>query len=187
MGQRSQIYVRIQEGDKYHLIARYYGWVFAERMISRCRYTLEWIRDYQKIKNKMFHPDNMEKLKRILDTNFDMHDVILGLDIIKEYYSLFREDSDIKEYVFYEQHNDDGKLFIDVPETEPLKYAFLDTECHEDIIMDAERYMHWNHKDWKDSEYIEDEQKERCKSNMKKNRKFSTVNDNRRNIFIYFL
>ena len=45
MGQRSQIYIRVQEGDKYHLIARYFGWNFAERMTSRCRHTLKWITD----------------------------------------------------------------------------------------------------------------------------------------------
>lgn len=168
MGQRSQIYVRIQEGDKYHLITRYFGWNFAERMISRCRHTLEWISEYRDKGGQMFLPDNMEKLKRILDINFDMQDIVPSQDIIKEYHSLdFKKDyPDIKDYVFYGQDNNDGRLFIDVPEEGPLKYAFLDDDFHEDIIMDALNYMEWDCEDWKTSGCIDAKQKALCKDNI---------------------
>ena len=46
MGQRSQIYVRYQKDDANYLVARYYQWNYGERMISRCRHTLEWIREH---------------------------------------------------------------------------------------------------------------------------------------------
>lgn len=169
MGQRSQIYIRVQEGDKYHLIARYFGWNFAERMISRCRHTLKWVTDYRDQGYKMFNPDTITKLSRIVEVNFDMCDIVLSQDIIQEYYDLnFNEDyPDIQDYVFYDQHNNDGRLFIDVPESGPIKYAFLDDKLHEDHIMDAATYMEWDCADWKNSEYIDGEQKKICKNNIK--------------------
>ena len=46
MGQRSQIYIRIM--DNYNenpiLYAKYYSWNFAERMISRAKYGIEYIK-----------------------------------------------------------------------------------------------------------------------------------------------
>ena len=169
MGQRSQIYIRVQEGDKYHLIARYFGWNFAERMISRCRHTLKWITDYRDPGYKMFNPDTITKLSRIVEVNFDMCDIVLSQDIIQEYYDLnFNEDyPDIQDDVYYDQHNNDGRLLIDVPESGPIKYAFLDDKFHEDHVMDAARYMEWDCKDWKNSEYIDDKQKELCRNNIK--------------------
>lgn len=169
MGQRSQVYVRIQEGDKYHLIARYFSWNFAERMISRCRHTLSWLTDYREQGCEMFRPDIMTKLIRIIETNFDMHDVILSQDIIQEYYDLnFNEDyPDIKDYVFYDQHNNDGRLLIDVPESGPIKYVFLDDKLHKDHVMNAAQYMDWDYKYWRTSEDIDDEQKEKCKNNIR--------------------
>lgn len=168
MGQRSQIYVRIQEGNKYHLIARYFGWNFAERMISRCRHTLEWIMTYRE-ELKIFETDILHRLVRIMEVNFDMKDIVLSKDIIREYHDLnFKEyHSDISNYVFYEQHNNDGRLFIDVPESGSIKYAFLDDKLHEDHIMDAATYMEWDCADWENSEYIDGEQKKICKNNIK--------------------
>ena len=46
MGQRSQIFVRYQETDGTRkLVARYYGWNYGERMISRARHTIEWLKE----------------------------------------------------------------------------------------------------------------------------------------------
>ena len=44
MGQRSQIYVRYNKDGINHLIARYYQWNYGERMISRCKHSIEWIK-----------------------------------------------------------------------------------------------------------------------------------------------
>lgn len=48
MGQRSQIYIRIWDKDKENpkLYAKYYGWNFGERMISRARHGIEYIKSY---------------------------------------------------------------------------------------------------------------------------------------------
>lgn len=49
MGQRSQIYIRYNieyQGKQYKgLIARYYPWNYGERMISRARSIIEYIKD----------------------------------------------------------------------------------------------------------------------------------------------
>ena len=48
MGQRSQIYIRIwdKDNDTPKLYAKYYGWNFGERMISRARHGIEYIKSY---------------------------------------------------------------------------------------------------------------------------------------------
>lgn len=149
MGERSQIFVRYtdSESGKCYLTARYYDWNFGERMISRCRHTLEWLKDYMD-NELVFHIGlGAEKLTRILDTNFDMRDVVISSDIVKEYQS----DSDWKEiygltlndYIFWHHHNNNGRLLIDIKDC-ILKYAFLDKTCSTDNIMTAAQYMKWN-------------------------------------------
>ena len=79
MGQRSQIYVRYTNDKGEHfLTARYFNWNYGERMISRARHTLEWIKDNVDYAdyNFIYHS---EKLARIIDVNFDMHDVMIVL------------------------------------------------------------------------------------------------------------
>ena len=49
MGQRSQIYVRYEKEDNINvarkiLAARYYQWNYGECMISRARYSMEWLK-----------------------------------------------------------------------------------------------------------------------------------------------
>ena len=45
MGQRSQIYIRIKDEDgNTTLFAKYFQWNFGERMISRARYGIEYIK-----------------------------------------------------------------------------------------------------------------------------------------------
>ena len=79
MGQRSQIYVRYTNDKGEHfLTARYFNWNYGERMISRARHTLEWIKDNINSASYNFGYDN-KKLIRIIEVNFDMHDVILSL------------------------------------------------------------------------------------------------------------
>ena len=110
MGQKSQIYVRFEnEEKKKELIARYYGWNYEERMISRARHSVEWLIDND---NRLYNI--REKMYRILDTNFDMQDVVKSSDIIKEYvedYELW--ECTLNEF-FYSQDNNNGVLLIDV-------------------------------------------------------------------------
>ena len=163
MGQRSQIYVRYTKDGKHYLTARYFQWNYGERMISRCHYSLEWIK--QMAKYDWLFTTNKGQLERILEVNFDMVDVQITCDIIKEFLE-YGDDYSFVDYVFKMQDNNDGKLFIDVSDGY-LKYCFLDANCNTENIMDAVGYMAWNSENWEQSEYIDDEQKERCRDNLK--------------------
>lgn len=167
MGQRSQIYVRYNKDGINYLIARYYQWNYGERMISRCRYGIEWIKEM--IPYDWYFTSETEKLKRILDVNFDMKDIVLGCDIIKEYSEdTYWKDKNysLNDYVFECQDNNDGKLFIDIKDG-IIKYAFLDSECHTEHIMNAEQYMNWDCENWLTDEYIDEEDKLICFNNIK--------------------
>ena len=166
MSQRSQIYVRYtNDKGKHFLTARYFGWNYGERMISRARHTLEWIQREVKYDFK-FSTDNSH-LIRIIDTNFDMKDVVISSDIIEEYFDYGNVHNTFTEYVFTEHNNNDGKLFIDIHPNGTIKYAFVDSACNLDKPMGGLGYMRWNHKNWRQSEYIDDEQKEKCEANCK--------------------
>ena len=165
MGQRSQIYVRYQKDGVNYLTARYYQWNYAERMISRCRHSLEWIKEM--IPYDWYFTRETEKLKRILDVNFDMHDVMIGYDILKEWEECdWKNETSFKEYVFLTQDNNDGKLFIDIKDG-VMKYAFLDYDCDANRVMSAAQYMQWDSPSWRKSEHIDDEQKALCEDNIK--------------------
>lgn len=166
MGQRSQIYVRYH---KKLVVTNHYRWNYDERMISRARYGIEYIKEnYLKYKDWIFNDIGyMKKLRRIFDANFDMKDVAISQDIIEEWKEEFQEDN-FNEFVFRMQDNNDGKLFVDIFENGIIKYAFLDCKCNTDHIMNATQYMDWDNKDWRQSEYIEDEQKKLCEENIKK-------------------
>lgn len=139
MGQRSQIYVRL---DNNLVIANYYQWNYGERMISRARYGLERIRYY--VENDLMEVLTLEseilKLSRTLDVDFDMKDVAISLDLIKEWNELGNGYS-MAEYVF-NYDNNDGCLFIWIDsEYKTVKYAF--TDCSGGISMTGDEYMKW--------------------------------------------
>lgn len=81
MGQRSQIYYRLNNDL---IVANYYQWNYGERMISRARYTIEYLKemldhDYSwELKNKT-------KISRYFDINFDYKDIVISHDIFKEW------------------------------------------------------------------------------------------------------
>lgn len=164
MGQRSQIYIRYNKDGVNYLTARYYQWNYGERMISRCRHSLEWIKE--RLRYDWYLTTETETLKRILDVNFDMQDIVMGHDIIKEYEEdeYFKSKCSFNEYVFERQDNNDGKLLIDIKDG-VIKYAFLDYDCQN--VMNVEQYMNWDCEGWILSEYIDDEQKMLCIQNMK--------------------
>jgi hypothetical protein len=173
MGQRSQIYVRYQKDGVNYLTARYYQWNYGERMISRCRHSLEWIEGMMPY--DWYFTRETEKLKRILDVNFDMHDIVIGYDIIKEWEECdYKDETSFKEYVFLTQDNNDGKLFIDIKDG-VIKYAFLDYDCDTNRIMSAAQYMQWDCPSWRKSEYIDDEQKALCEANIKAIKKLAKL------------
>ena len=165
MGQRSQIYVRYQKDGINYLTARYYQWNYGERMISRCKHTIEYIKEIMEY--DWYFTTQTEELKRYMDVNFDMQSIVIGHDIIKEWEDCsWKDETTFNKYVFLEQDNNDGKLFIDIKDG-IIKYAFTDYDCHTEHIMDAHKYMDWDYEDWMDSEYLDDEARQTCIENFK--------------------
>ena len=181
MGQRSQIYVRVNDmaGRKY-LVARYFQWNYQERMVSRARHTLEWLKMYEGWPYSLCQGDNNEKLKRVLDTNFDYHDITLGIDLIKGYtdeVARYKANGwkpvSFKESVFYAQDNNDGQLFIDMivdydhldkNKNPKVKYKygfFMVFGFHNRKPITPEEYMQLDYdfdesNPWRESEYLKD-------------------------------
>lgn len=164
MGQRSQIFVRYEENGQKKMIARYYQWNYAERMISRARYGIEWLKEMYEYPFEI-----ARKLYRILDTNFDMIDCVISSDIIKEFIDndWGNDGYTLNSFLFYQQDNNDGKLFIDVLSNGTIKYAFLDYDNKK--IMSGTEYMKWNRgKGWKNpTEYFDQEDIDICIKNIK--------------------
>lgn len=164
MGQRSQIYVRYQKDGVNYLTARYYQWNYGERMISRCRHSLEWIK--MMMQYDWYLTSETEKLKRYLDVNFDMQDIVIGSDIIEEWTECsWKDETTFNNFVFLEQDNNDGKLFINIKDG-VIKYAFVDTDCNTEHIMNANQYMNWDYEDWLNSEYLDAEARQTCINNF---------------------
>lgn len=189
MGQRSQIYFRINKANGgYYLVARYFQWNFGTRMISRARGLLEWL-DANSDYPYTLYDENWDALKvvRIIETNFDYKDVCISRDIIADC-----NDPDYGWDLLFHDDNNDGKFMVDMivdwtkrdkkgdhPVT--LKYAFTDS-CNE-LLMDGEQYMSWNcdrEEDdgsvtpWRDSKYIKNEIKY-TERNIKKINKLATL------------
>lgn len=187
MGQRSQIYVRFNNefGEK-KLVARHFSWNYGERMISRARWTIEWLKEYisydgrwleKNGETKAYFDDYcyLERLVKIIETNFDIHDVADTSDIVKELKEDFAEELSFEdvsfiEYVFVNYHNNDGKLFIDIADNGTIKYAFADKHANTENIMDGNEYMKWQKcsEFWKrePSEYFTAEDIKTCEENI---------------------
>lgn len=159
MGQRSQIYVKVNVTDekgntKTDLTARYYQWNYRERMISRARSITEWVSEHLN-----YWTYERDKLPAIMAINFDMGDKVDTLDILKETceYMGFRKDkigwevptSENKDVfnssIFDEQDNNNGQFFLEVSYNEKtkekeMKYAFRELG-YPDMPMDAYEYL----------------------------------------------
>lgn len=173
MGQRSQIYIRIM--DNYNenpiLYAKYYSWNFAERMISRAKYGIEYIK---KNIGYITLDSTKKKINRIFDVNFDMQDILLTSDIIKEWLEEFSDYYDANEYIFNYVPNNDGKLFIDITKDGEIKYCFTDYNMK---ILTPTKYMNWDFPEWQKSKYLSEDEIATCKNNIKyliKNAKLMT-------------
>lgn len=180
MGQRSQIYVRYPKSEgKKGLIAKYFGWNYGERMVSRARHGMEYIHETHSkdSHNRFVDMDFVEKIKRIFETNFNLIDVAITCDIIKEWNEQFASE-EFKEAVFYRQDNNNGKLFVDVLDSE-IKYCFTDSKV--EVPMSAEEYMKWDEDtdDWQEyfrqSEYYDEEDIATCLANIERIGEIATV------------
>lgn len=150
MGQRSQIYVVYKNNQNRDCIsATYFQWNYGERMVSRARYLMGWLKD----QNLFYSSDNnlfslsyvAYKIRYIASVNFDYKDVVVGTDLIEEWKACYRGSTNISlsDYIFYADNND-GRLFIDARNPKHLRYAFT-TYDYKDGVMGPEAYLKWDH------------------------------------------
>lgn len=149
MGQRSQIYVIFKDNQNRDCIsATYFQWNYGERMISRARYLMGWIKG----QNLFYSSDNnlfslsyvAYKIRYIASVNFDYKDVVIGQDLIEEWkaYKQGVPNANLNDYIFYADNND-GCLFIDARNPKHLCYAFT-TYDYKDGVMGPEAYLKWD-------------------------------------------
>ena len=173
MGQRSQIYIRINDEDNNKILfAKYFQWNYGERMISRAKYGIEYI----KRNIKYLSLDSVqERINKIFDINFDMQDIALSQDIIQEVRNDFwGKKASTNDYIFLNQDNNDGKLFVDCYQaTCEIKYCFTDYDMN---ILTPNKYMEWDiGKNWNSSNHYSDYELNKnwqevisiCKDNIK--------------------
>lgn len=146
MGQRSQIYIRYKDRKGIQLIARYFGWNYGERMVSRARGIIEWLDEYKDHFEWLFNDSTkMLALQRVCNVNFDMRDVLISTCIKEEIREQFPDEVEhegLANYLFG-QDNNDGQLLIDVSSGQ-IKYAFIPYYTEADKVMNATDYMEWD-------------------------------------------
>ena len=149
MGQRSQIYVIYKDNQNRDCVsATYFQWNYGERMISRARYLMGWIKG----QNLFYSSDNnlfslsyvAYKIRYIASVNFDYKDVVIGQDLIEEWkaYKQGVPNANLNDYIFNADNND-GCLFIDARIPQQLRYAFT-TYDYKDGVMGPEAYLNWD-------------------------------------------
>lgn len=159
MGQRSQIYVRIQDdsgrnGTQTDMLPLYYSWNYSDRMVSRVAHTCEWLEESA----KYYFQGYRDRLQNIMKTNFDLKDCIDANDIFLEAATypdngVMPQGEELNNAVFYDQANNDGKAFINVAVDQNKKahisVCFTDRDLKK--IMTASEYMNWE-EDYEDAE-----------------------------------
>lgn len=149
MGQRSQIYVIYKDNQNRDCIsATYFQWNYGERMISRARYLMGWIKGqslFYSSDNNLFSLSYVvHKIRYIASVNFDYKDVVIGQDLIEEWkaYKQGVPNANLNDYIFNADNND-GCLFIDARIPKQLRYAFT-TYDYKEGVMGPEAYLKWD-------------------------------------------
>lgn len=160
MGQRSEIYVAFEmaNGQK-KITARYFDWNFAERMISRVRYTAEWLSMHSCVSI------SKDDLIPIIETNFDMVDHMQSAKIEPATFKPFKLHVKASDFL------DDGRAFIYVNLKGKIKYCF--TNNHDLTPMDCDSYMifdtecNYDYAKWINPEYKNSKKMSKCRRNIK--------------------
>ena len=150
MGQRSQIYVIYKDNQNRDCIsATYFQWNYGERMVSRARYLMGWLKGQESFyavdSHNLFSLSYVaHKIRYIASVNFDYKDVVIGQDLIEEWkaYKQGVPNANLNDYIFHADNND-GCLFIDARIPKHLKYAFT-TYDYKDGVMGPEAYLKWD-------------------------------------------
>lgn len=148
MGQRSQIYVIYKDNQNRDCVsATYFQWNYGERMVSRARYLMGWIKAQNNLCSNLYSdylPFVIYKIRYVASVNFDYKDVTIGTDLIEEWKEIRTQypNANLNDYIFNADNND-GCLFIDARIPQHLRYAFT-TYNYKDGVMGPEAYLKWD-------------------------------------------
>lgn len=160
MGQRSEIYVAFEmKNERKKITARYFGWNYAERMISRVAFTAGYLQ------NRIKYTVDKDSLISIIETNFDMvdhqHSARIEPATLNPFKLRIHDRGDLN----------DGRAFIYVALDGSIKYCFTDNHnlkplnCDEYMLFDTECcYPQYQ---WKNEEYKQSEKMAKCRNNIK--------------------
>ena len=144
-----QIYVIYKDNQNRDCIsATYFQWNYGERMISRARYLMGWIKAQNNLCSNLYSdylPFVAHKIRYIASVNFDYKDVVIGQDLIEEWKDYKQGgvlNTDLNDYII-QADNNDGCLFIDARIPQQLRYAFT-TYDYKDGVMGPEAYLKWD-------------------------------------------
>ena len=139
MGQRSQIYIRYNNGK--NMVARHLQWNYGFYMINRAYQILDYLNKHCKYKYNNFTPeefefsnrdrDDLDILKTLIEYNFTIGSVVRSCDLFKEEYEYHYGKEEKPEKIKidpYWQDNNNGMLYVDIQgnnnEDFKIKYAF---------------------------------------------------------------
>ncbi len=169
MGQRSQIYIRIDDGaENKVLIPLYFQWNYADGMISRVQSVIESIHEIPTVSSLLWDIKQSDFIRRSAEINFDKRSIADSHNIFEEY-CFWGNGTKLNDFVFFAQDNNDGQAYIDVKfkgDKKTISYCFADYEGN--FLGDAEAYMKFEYQgltdsglDWreyvKNSEYVKDD------------------------------
>lgn len=160
MGQRSEIYVAYETRDGKKIVARYFGWNYGERMISRITHTAGWLQN--KVAND--YTVKTRDLISIIETNFDFVDVQESADLV------CHNNGMTSVNCFDDGNLNDGRGFLYVGH-DGIKYCFTDN--HNLIPLDCDGYMLFDTEScypqyqWINEEYKKSDRMKDCMENIK--------------------
>lgn len=169
MGQKSQVYIRWKDGNgNSHLIASYFQWCYGQYLVSRARHTIEIMLRNKDLDVGYFFRWKKDGIRKLLEVNFDTHDISDSYDIT-QWYSEYGITDSFNKYVFTGVDNNDGKLFIDIKPDWTISYGFVNQCCDSNSVMDAEKYMDFEaqdcvYDDWRNTDYVDSKT---CQNNIK--------------------
>lgn len=208
MGQRSQIYIRYNEGK--NIVAYHLQWNWGEYMINRAYQLLEFISKNVKssfsdlLSNgyNYSYGGGKEFLSSLIQMNLEIGSYVKGVDLVAEQYELDLMDKKMIIDTFNinpdNQDNNDGFLVIDIAETKrkdkviPKIYASIWNDSYKQITFKeyAEEYRQNSlnyYEDYLKIGRIKDKDYKRevkmwdkiVKKAMKLDKKYQTIDDKR--------
>lgn len=155
MGQRSQIYIRYNNGKT--MVAEHLQWNYGEFMIDRAEQILDFLsknveeKDYSnfigkyfEITNRDYSRNDLDILKSLIELNINKGSIVKGADLVKEALDMQSLEKNPNFDTFKitpeMQDNNNGIFVVDIKNNGEIKYGFAIGPEE----MSEEEYNKWN-------------------------------------------